>query len=121
MHEAAQGATAGVQPLPLNHLIEAAFASYDAVRRTRTQWLVNSSRRVCDLYHQYEWADPTRWTKAETCFEELRDRSYKIWHFDVEAMVQQAMDECHRRVEERAACLLGLRGDSTVALTRASC
>lgn len=34
-----------------------------------------------------------RWAKAETCFEEIRDRSYKIWHFDVDDMLKQASHE----------------------------
>ena len=78
--------------------LEAAFRTFDAVRRTRTQWLVNSSRRVCDLYHQPEWADPTRWVKAETCFEELRDRSYKIWHFNIRDMVDRSLVDYHSRL-----------------------
>ncbi|KAJ6442763.1 Salicylate hydroxylase [Purpureocillium lavendulum] len=81
------------------HAIEAAFGAFDALRRTRTQWLVNSSRRACDLYHQSEWADQTRWTKAETCFEELRDRSYKIWNFDADDMAQKAISEYRKRFE----------------------
>jgi salicylate hydroxylase len=80
--------------------LDAVCAAFDALRRTRTQWLVNSSRRVCDLYHQPEWADPTRWAKAETCFEELRDRSYKIWHFDADAMVEDARVEYQKTTDE---------------------
>ncbi|KAJ5895284.1 hypothetical protein N7495_006975 [Penicillium taxi] len=75
----------------------AAFKTFDSMRRLRTQWLVNSSRRVCDLYHQSEWADPKRRTKAETCFEEIRDRSYKIWHFDADNMVEHAVAEYKQR------------------------
>ncbi|KAF5963414.1 salicylate 1-monooxygenase [Fusarium bulbicola] len=71
--------------------VEVAFDTFDRMRRRRTQWLVNSSRRVCDLYHQREWADPERWTKADTCFEEIRDRSYKIWYFDAEDMIQETL------------------------------
>ncbi|RAH44772.1 FAD/NAD(P)-binding domain-containing protein [Aspergillus brunneoviolaceus CBS 621.78] len=78
--------------------MQTAFETFDSVRRPRTQWLVNSSRRVCDLYHQSEWADPRRWTKAETCFEEIRDRSYKIWNFDVEDMVQRTLAEYERKL-----------------------
>jgi salicylate hydroxylase len=55
-----------------------AFETYDNVRRARTQWLVNSSRRMSDLHHQPEWGVPSKWIKAETCFEEIKDRSYKI-------------------------------------------
>jgi salicylate hydroxylase len=84
----------------LGTALTAAFETFDAMRRPRTQWLVNSSRRVCDLYHQAEWADQTRWTKAETCFEEIRDRSYKIWRFDADIMVQQTGAEFKKRLLE---------------------
>ena len=78
-------------PSAKQHALKTAFETYDAVRRTRSQWLVNSSRRVCDFYHQPEWADKAKWVKAQTCFEELKDRSYKIWHFDYEGMVQETI------------------------------
>ncbi|KAH7240036.1 uncharacterized protein BKA55DRAFT_666006 [Fusarium redolens] len=84
--------------LGLRNSVEVAFDTFDKMRRRRTQWLVNSSRRVCDLYHQREWADPERWTKADTCFEEIRDRSYKIWNFDVEGMVQQTLEKYEERL-----------------------
>ncbi|KAH9881747.1 hypothetical protein IAQ61_000475 [Plenodomus lingam] len=74
----------------MRQLLATAFESFDSIRRTRTQWLVNRSNRVCDLYHQQEWGGPMRQVKAETCFEGIRDRSYKIWHFDVEDMVGQS-------------------------------
>lgn len=69
----------------------AAFSTYDSVRRTRSQWLVNSSRRVCDLYQQPEWADDVKLVKAETCFEEIKDRSFKIWYFDHDGMVKESV------------------------------
>lgn len=69
----------------------AAFRTYDAVRRTRSQWLVNSSRRVCDFHQQLEWADDAKMTRAETAFEEVKDRTFKIWHFDYEAMVEETL------------------------------
>ena len=69
-----------------------AFETFDSVRRTRTQWLVNSSRRACDFYHQPEWADEKKWVRAQTCFEELKDRSHKIWYFDYEGMVKETID-----------------------------
>ena len=54
---------------------------------------------MCDLYHQQEWADRRHWTKAEVCFEEIRDRTLKIWHFDYEEM----LEETARNFEERLA------------------
>ncbi|CAD0100777.1 unnamed protein product, partial [Aureobasidium mustum] len=82
-----------------DHALKAAFETYNCVRRARSQWLVNSSRRVCDLYHQEEWAHSKRWTKAETCFEEIKDRSQKIWHFDFAAMVADTIVDFERRLE----------------------
>ncbi|KAK2601896.1 hypothetical protein QQS21_004583 [Conoideocrella luteorostrata] len=70
-------------------VIMLAFETFNTMRRTRTQWLVDSSRRVCDLYHLREWGDRELWTKAEVCFEEIRDRTLKIWHFDYEAMLKE--------------------------------
>lgn len=87
--------------------LSAAFDTFDAVRRARSQWLVNSSRRVCDLYHQPEWGDPTRWVKAETCFEEIKDRSYKIWHFDYGAMMEETIAGYRQREEEFQEVLNG--------------
>ena len=71
----------------------AAFDAFDAVRRVRAQWFVESSRRVCDLFHQREWANPNKWAKAEVCFEEIKDRSLKIWHFDYDTMLEEAIDK----------------------------
>lgn len=97
----------GSDHLELGHALQTAFQTFDAVRRKRTQWLVNSSQRVCDLYHQLEWADRRRWAKAETCFEEIRDRSYKIWHFDVDGMVKQTMDEYQTRLCDGKPAIAG--------------
>ncbi|KAI0010254.1 FAD/NAD(P)-binding domain-containing protein [Xylariaceae sp. FL0662B] len=79
--------------------IRTAFEVFDSLRRTRGQWLVNSSRRVCDLYHQPEWGDEQKWIKAETCFEEIKDRSYKIWHFDYDTMLNDSVLEYGKRVK----------------------
>lgn len=78
--------------------LETAFDVFDKTRRTRTQWLVNSSRRVIDLFHQEDWAVPEKRVKAETCFEELKDRSFKLWHFDPENMVKTTIEEYTKRV-----------------------
>ncbi|KAK6949894.1 hypothetical protein Daesc_008217 [Daldinia eschscholtzii] len=81
-----------------NAALCAAFEVFDLMRRTRSQWLVNSSRRACDLYQQPEWGDETKWTKAETCFEELQDRSYKIWRFDYNGMIKRTVEEYEKRI-----------------------
>ncbi|KMU73379.1 salicylate 1-monooxygenase [Coccidioides immitis RMSCC 3703] len=84
------------------------FDTFNSVRRTRSQWLVNSSRRVCDLYHQPEWADPAKWVKAETCFEEIKDRSHKIWHFDYNVMLQEATQGYKQSLEALIGAVSGL-------------
>ncbi|KAI1115683.1 hypothetical protein F5Y14DRAFT_112102 [Nemania sp. NC0429] len=77
--------------------LAAAFETYDAVRRTRSQWLVNSSRRVCDIHQQAEWADAVKMVRAETAFEEVRDRTFKIWHFDYEGMLKDTLQGYKQR------------------------
>ncbi|TVY85268.1 FAD-dependent monooxygenase tropB [Lachnellula suecica] len=81
--------------------LKTAFETYNEIRRTRSQWLVNSSRRVCDLFHQPEWADPAKRVKAEGAFEEIKDRSFKIWHHDSAIMVQDTIRD-YRERQDRA-------------------
>ena len=64
--------------------IEVAFAAYDPVRRERTQWFVDSSRRACEIY---EWNDPRAGNDPEKCYQEVRWRSHRLWHFDLEYMM----------------------------------
>ncbi|KAJ5593787.1 monooxygenase [Penicillium hordei] len=90
----------GQSAMDCGRAVVAAFNTYDAVRRVRAQWFVDSSRRVCDLYQQPEWADPERWGKAETCFEEIKERSHKIWHFDYNSMLQEAIEGYRQRMSE---------------------
>ncbi|KAJ5930366.1 hypothetical protein N7466_005859 [Penicillium verhagenii] len=73
------------------HALKTAFETFDSVRRTRSQWLVNSSRRACEFYHQPEWAEKDKRVKAQTCFEELKDRSHKIWNFDYQGMIEDTV------------------------------
>ncbi|KAJ6443314.1 monooxygenase [Purpureocillium lavendulum] len=77
--------------------LRAALDTYSAVRQTRSQWLVNSSRRVCDLHQQVDWADAAKIIKAQTCFEEIKDRSLKIWHFDYESMLGETLQGYKQR------------------------
>lgn len=78
--------------------VAAALRVYDDARRGRSQWLVNSSRRVCDLQHSPDFADPAKRVSAETCFEEIMDRTLKIWNFDYMGMVRQSVEKYGRAV-----------------------
>jgi salicylate hydroxylase len=67
-------------------LIEKAFRVYDAVRAPRSQWLVKSSREVCDIY---EWNYPATGTDWEKCLGEITARSHKLWYFDITGMLAE--------------------------------
>lgn len=64
--------------------LEAAFASFSSVRHERSQWLVQSSREVCDIY---EWKHPEFGTDMDRAHEEITRRSHRIWYFDIEGML----------------------------------
>lgn len=83
-----------------SNALATAFKAYDASRRPRSQWLVNSSRRICDLHQQEEWGDATKWIKAETTLEEIRDRTDRIWNFDYRGMVQDAVADYVKSIRQ---------------------
>ncbi|EFY96641.1 FAD-dependent oxidoreductase [Metarhizium robertsii] len=100
----------GKGKLSKSQVISSAFAVYNDIRRTRSQWLVQSSRRICDLHQQKEWADPTKWLKAESTLEELKDRTYKIWNYDFRQMVAEAAESYGMlisRLEKQASATNG--------------
>ena len=78
--------------------ITTALNVYDLARRKRSQWLVNSSRRVCELQHNRDFGNPAKKLFAETCFEEIMDRTLKIWNFDYMGMVRQSIESYGRAV-----------------------
>jgi salicylate hydroxylase len=69
--------------------LSTAFDTFNAVRRERSQWLVNSSRGICEVY---EWADPKTGNDPDKCFEEIKWRSHKIWNFDIDGMLKDASE-----------------------------
>jgi salicylate hydroxylase len=83
--------------------ISTAFGVYNDIRRTRSQWLVDSSRRICDIHHLEDWADPLKWVKAENCLEEVMDRTHKIWDFDFLGMAKQSAEKYGRAINCLAA------------------
>lgn len=68
--------------------IAAAFETYNAVRRDRAIWLVNSSRQVAEIY---EWNHVETGEDADKCFAEIKARSHKIWYFDYQGMVMDTI------------------------------
>ncbi|KAH8799825.1 hypothetical protein F5884DRAFT_868939 [Xylogone sp. PMI_703] len=73
--------------------IRAAFAAYDPVRRERTQWFVASSRHACDIY---EWQAPECGSDLDKCYREIRWRSHRLWHFDLDYMMGEAGENYKR-------------------------
>lgn len=76
-----------------NAALTAAFKAYDAARRERSQWLVQSAREVCETY---EWADPNCGSDPEKCLKEIEWRAHKIWYFDIDGMMRDARSSYER-------------------------
>lgn len=98
---------------PKSEIISAAFKSYNGVRHERTQWLVQSSREVCDIY---EWANPLTGDDPEKCFEEIKWRSHKIWYFDFTGMVQDVKKDFNQRIQRDASKSMPVEAPVTVRL-----
>ncbi|KAB5566072.1 salicylate 1-monooxygenase sala [Coniochaeta sp. 2T2.1] len=75
--------------------LEAVFATYDESRRSRTQWLVQSSRRVADLY---EWRDVTVGKGYGGILDEITRRQAIIWNLDLEAELETAQRSLRNRL-----------------------
>jgi hypothetical protein len=75
--------------------LEAAFRTFDACRRQRTQWLAENSRVCGDIF---QWRYPLSGQAAERCKEELEWRAQRIWNVDVEEMVKEAVRELGKRL-----------------------
>lgn len=76
-------------------VISAALQAYSAVRKQRTQWLVQSSR---DMGEIYEWRYPNTGSDPVKIKAEIEGRSRKIWDFDVGRMVEEARAECEKQL-----------------------
>lgn len=68
----------------------AALQAFSNVRYERSQWLVRSSREVCETY---EWINPECGKDMAKGFEDVEKRSHKIWYFDIEGMVGELTSE----------------------------
>ncbi|KAE8356276.1 hypothetical protein BDV28DRAFT_154751 [Aspergillus coremiiformis] len=77
--------------------VQAAFAAFSVVRRERSQWVVKSSREACEIY---EWNDPHCGSDMDKAYEEIKRRSQKIWHFDIDGMLRELELEYGRYLAE---------------------
>ena len=88
-----------------NTALTAAFKAYDAARRERSQWLVQSARQVCEIY---EWTDPKCGSDPEKCLKEIEWRARKIWYFDIDGFISDARILYERFLQVEQASVLGL-------------
>ncbi|TID06571.1 FAD-dependent monooxygenase tropB [Colletotrichum higginsianum] len=75
--------------------IEAVFATFDAHRRQRGEWLVKSSRRAGDLYEL-----KTEYGKDfEKVGAEVKATAEEMWGFSVEGNIREAVEDLRKRLE----------------------
>ncbi|KAK4156110.1 salicylate hydroxylase [Chaetomidium leptoderma] len=88
------GGGSGEQPAK-GVLVKAALEVYNEVRYGRTQDVVQSTRAACDLFH---WADPAVGRDPERFGREITARFFRVWEYDVEGMVEEALARLDARV-----------------------
>jgi len=76
--------------------LEAAFAAYNDARLERGHWLVQSSRRVGDLY---DWRAEGPGSDMKKIQEELEQRNRVIFEADVPRMCALAAEDARKRVQ----------------------
>ncbi|KAK6843897.1 salicylate hydroxylase [Apiospora arundinis] len=79
--------------------LAAVFAAFDAVRRPRGHWLVQSSRRMVELYQdRAEGVDQRR--DVEKMRREMEERFNTVWKYDLGAAIEEGRGDLRRRLEE---------------------
>ncbi|KAL2193952.1 hypothetical protein P885DRAFT_44190 [Corynascus similis CBS 632.67] len=69
-------------------MVEKAFEVYNEVRYDRTQEVVQSTRKTCDLF---QWRDSEVGEDSERFGREITARFYRVWDYDVNRMVEEAL------------------------------
>jgi salicylate hydroxylase len=87
------GAGSGSSGKSMAEIIKAALETYSEVRLERTQWLVEGSRYMGEVYQLQHGRD------RERIKEEIDWRSHRIWDYDVGKMVVDATTKLEKRVE----------------------
>lgn len=77
------------------HDLEAVFATFDAERRPRAQWLVESSRWIGDCYELRAKGVGNDFTKIK---DEINERNGIISDVNIEQMCARAKDELRKRL-----------------------
>ena len=77
------------------HDLEVVFATFDAQRRTRGQWLVQSSRRIGDCYEWRAEGVGKDFAKIEA---EINERNGIIANVDLRKMCEEAREDLRTRL-----------------------
>ncbi|KAI1561503.1 MFS-1 multi-domain protein [Pyrenophora tritici-repentis] len=83
-------AVARSNPADRSTAIRSALQVYNNIRYERTQWLVQSSRMIGDVY---EFMHPECGQDHQKIAHEIYTRSHKIWDYEVDAMAQDALHQ----------------------------
>lgn len=79
-----------------SRLLVAALGAYSGVRMARSQWVVQNSREMGEMF-EFRYAPAGRdGAKFKTEFE---TRAKVVWDFDVDAMVEKAREEYNKHLE----------------------
>lgn len=75
--------------------LQVALQVYNNSRYERSQWIVQSSRIIGDVY---EFMDPECAGDHNKIASAIYSRSHKIWDYDVDAMVKDATEQFNRQI-----------------------
>jgi len=75
--------------------LEPVFEAFETNRKERSQWLVQSSRRVGDLY---EWRAEGVGEDFKKIEEALKEGFGKIWNVDIADFVREAKEDLGNRL-----------------------
>ncbi|KAK7908794.1 hypothetical protein PG985_016097 [Apiospora marii] len=77
--------------------LAAVFAAFDAIRRPRGHWLVQSSRRMVELYQ--DRAAGASHQDMDGMRKEVEERFRKVWDYDLGEAVREGKEDLHRRLQ----------------------
>ncbi|KAK8081357.1 hypothetical protein PG996_000138 [Apiospora saccharicola] len=77
--------------------LAAVFAAFDAIRRPRGHWLVQSSRRMVELYQGR--AQDVDQSDVGAMRKEMEERFQRVWGYDLGEAIREGKENLHRRLE----------------------
>lgn len=78
--------------------MDAVFAAFEASRRERDQWLVQSSRRAADVY---EWRNADIGRDFDRMHRDMVERQAYVWEIDMDKEIEEARLDLKTRLDSR--------------------